>query len=58
MVKIITDSTCDMDDALFKEFDISVIPLTVHLDGRVFRDGIELKLDEMYQLIDKTKTLP
>lgn len=58
MVKIITDSTCDMDDALFKEFNISVIPLTVHLDGRVFRDGIELKLDEMYQLIDKTKTLP
>lgn len=58
MVKIITDSTCDMDDALLKEFDIAVIPLTVHLDNRVFRDGIELKLDEMYDLIEKTRTLP
>ncbi len=58
MVKIITDSTCDMDDALLKEFNIAVIPLTVHLDNRVFRDGIELKLEEMYALIEKTKTLP
>lgn len=58
MVKIITDSTCDMDRSLLKEYDVSVIPLTVNLDNRLFRDGIDLSLEEMYQLIDKTGTLP
>jgi DegV family protein with EDD domain len=58
MVKIITDSTCDMDESLLKEFDISVIPLSVNLDGKVFRDGIDLGLEEMYRLIDKTGALP
>lgn len=58
MVKIITDSTCDMDKALLEEFNISVIPLTVHLDNRIFRDGLDLNLEEMYRLIEKTGTLP
>ena len=58
MVKIITDSTCDMDKSLFNEYGIEVIPLSVNLDNRIFRDGIDLSLDEMYSLINKTKTLP
>jgi DegV family protein with EDD domain len=58
MVQIITDSTCDMDKSLFQAFNIAVIPLAVNLDNRVFRDGIDLNLDEMYRLISKTNTLP
>jgi len=58
MVKIITDSTCDMDANLLKEYDVSVIPSTVNLDNRLFRDGIDLSLEEMYALIEKTGTLP
>lgn len=58
MVKIITDSTCDMDRSLLKEYGVSVIPLTVNLDNRLFRDGIDLGLEDMYALIDKTGTLP
>jgi len=58
MVKIITDSTCDLEKSTLKEFDIAVIPLSVNLDGKVFRDGIDLPLEEMYRLIDKTGTLP
>jgi DegV family protein with EDD domain len=58
MVQIVTDSTCDLDKSMCKDFNIAVIPLSVNLDGRVFRDGIDLSLDEMYQLVDKTGTLP
>jgi DegV family protein with EDD domain len=58
MVKIITDSTCDLEKSTLQEFDIAVIPLSVNLDGKVFRDGIDLPLEEMYHLIDKTGTLP
>lgn len=58
MVRIITDSTCDMEKALLDEFEVSVIPLTVHLDNRVFRDGLDLNLEEMYRMVEKTGTLP
>jgi DegV family protein with EDD domain len=58
MVQIVTDSTCDLEKSMCKDFNIAVIPLSVNLDGRIFRDGIDLSLDEMYQLVNKTGTLP
>lgn len=58
MVQIVTDSTCDLEKSMLEEFNIAVIPLSVNLDGRVFRDGIDLSLDEMYRLVDKSGSLP
>jgi fatty acid-binding protein DegV len=45
MVKIITESTCDMDCSLLKDYDVSVIPLTVNLYNRLFQNGIDLGPD-------------
>jgi DegV family protein with EDD domain len=58
MVQIVTDSTCDLPKPILQEMNIAVIPLSVNLDNRIFRDGIDLSLDEMYSLIEKTGTLP
>jgi DegV family protein with EDD domain len=58
MVQIVTDSTCDLEKSMLEEFNIAVIPLSVNLDGRVYRDGIDLSLDEMYRLVDKSGSLP
>jgi DegV family protein with EDD domain len=58
MVQIVTDSTCDLEKSMLDEFNIAVIPLSVNLDGKVFRDGIDLSLDEMYRLVDKSGALP
>ena len=37
-IKITTDSTCDLSDALLEKYDISILPLTVIKNGEAFKD--------------------
>ena len=48
MIKIIVDSTCDLSEGLRKEYDIRVLPLSVVLNGAEYLDGLEIKLETMY----------
>lgn len=38
---IMTDSCCDLPDALAKELSLSVLPLTVMLDGKLYRNYLD-----------------
>lgn len=58
MVKIISDSTCDLSEELKKEFDIDIIPLHILLGENEFEDGIDITPDEIYSWSDKNSTTP
>ncbi len=58
MVRIITDSTCDLDPAYTRERDIQVLPLTVSFGQEHFRDGIDLSKETFYQRLEQGGTLP
>ncbi len=58
MIKLITDSTCDLSEALIEQHDIDVIPLYVNIDEQSFKDGEELKTDAMYDLVEQTQAVP
>lgn len=47
---IVTDSSCDLPSHLLEEFEIEVVPLTVHFGTEVYRDGV-LSVEEFW---DKT----
>ncbi|TMD04513.1 MAG: DegV family protein [Chloroflexi bacterium] len=47
-VAIVTDSTADLPVDLARERGITVVPLTVRLDGRSYLDGEEIGADEFY----------
>lgn len=47
MIKIVTDSSCDLPSDLLEEYGIEVVPLTVHFGTEVYRDG-DLSLDEFW----------
>lgn len=47
-VKIIVDSTCDLPQELIDDYNIEVLPLRVHIDGREYLDGVELTTTELY----------
>ena len=49
MTRIIVDSTCDLPKALLARFDIAVLPLSVIIEDQVYRDGVEISLDEVYE---------
>lgn len=42
MIKITTDSTCDLPEALLREYDITVLPLGIVMGERLYRDGADI----------------
>ncbi len=57
-IKIATDSTADIPQELCRALNISVLPLTIHHDGKEYRDGIDITPEKMYEILDTAKTLP
>ena len=47
MIKITTDSTCDLPKALIEQYDIAVCPLGVVKAGALFHDGINITTDDI-----------
>jgi len=58
MITITTDSTADLPPDLAQKRGIKVIPLSVTLNGNVYRDGIDLTTDQLFALIQQTQQLP
>lgn len=57
-IAITTDSTCDLPQELIEQNEITVIPLTVLLGDEVYRDGVDIKPQDIYSYVEKTGTLP
>ena len=47
-VALVTDSNAQMPGALRERFDVRVVPLAIVLDGREYREGVDLTSDEFY----------
>lgn len=48
---LLTDSSCDLPDGLARELDIQILPLSVNLDGKAYKnylDEREIKLSDFY----------
>ena len=55
---ISSDSTSDLSAELKERYNIKIIPLGVTLGTEVFRDGIDITPDEIYEHHKKTGELP
>ena len=58
MIKIITDSTSDIDLKYAQELNVEVVPLKVIIDGKEYKDRIDLQPEEFYDLLVNSRTLP
>lgn len=58
MVKILSDSTCDLSQDLLKRYNISILPLHVMLGEKDFRDGVDIRPDDIFRWSDEHKTTP
>ena len=58
MVKIISDSTCDLSQELIKENDIEIIPLLVTFNEDTFQDGVDIDASKIYEEVAKRNILP
>lgn len=57
-VKILTDSTADLPQSILDRYSVGVIPLYVLIDGKSYKDGIEITTDELYRLVSEHHSLP
>lgn len=58
MVKIISDSTCDLSPELLDKYDISILPLHILLGEEEYEDGRDITIDEIYEWSEAHKDTP
>lgn len=58
MIKLIADSTCDLSDELIERYNIGIAPLSITIDGKTYRDRIDITADTFFSKIAEYKAPP
>ena len=58
MIKIITDSTCDIDAELLKQYDIAVVPCYIIWGKEQYLDRVTMSPQEFYERIESDPQQP
>jgi len=58
MVRIVTDSTCDIPVEIARQLDITVVPLRIQIGNETYRDGIDINADRVYHELIHGRELP
>ena len=58
MIKIVSDSTCDLSKELVEKYDIQIAPLHIVLGEKEYLDGVEITPDEIYIWADSNEDTP
>jgi DegV family protein with EDD domain len=51
MIKLLADSTCDLSDEILELYNISMVPLAVTLEGKHYKDRVDIMPDDLYSVI-------
>lgn len=57
-VVVVTDSSATVPVQLAQELDIRVVPIVLAMNGRVYRDGVDVTAGELYQWLRANKHIP
>jgi DegV family protein with EDD domain len=58
MVKIITDSTCDIPAELIQKFGIEIVPINIIFGTETFRDRVDITPEQFYKRLVESKVFP
>lgn len=58
MLHVVTDSSCDLPDELIQRRGITVVPLSVNIDGEDFHEGVDITPREFYDKMARSTDLP
>lgn len=57
-IRIITDSTSDINKEEAKELGLTIVPLKVIFGDKEYRDGVEITIGEFYEKLVSSEVLP
>jgi DegV family protein with EDD domain len=58
MIKIMADSTCDLSKEVLEKYDISLAPLTINIEGKIYKDRIDIEPDDFYGIMATLSEFP
>ncbi len=58
MIQLITDSSADLPKEIIEKYNVKIVPLTINIDGKEYREGVDIKPEEFYEKMSKAKNLP
>lgn len=58
MIKIMADSTCDLSQEFADKYNIDFVPLTVFVDGKDFKDRIDIQPDDIFERMKVSNDYP
>lgn len=57
-MQIVTDYAADISPEQLEGLEVHYLPLTVTIDGKLYRSGVDITADEFYELQAKAKQIP
>jgi len=54
-IKLIADSTCDLSDELIQKYNIRIVPLSISMDNKMLKDGVEVTSKELFDYVESGK---
>jgi DegV family protein with EDD domain len=57
-IGFVTDSTCDLPSALIEQHEIKVVPTFLILEGKEYKDGLDITREEFYTRLPALRTQP
>ena len=57
-IHVVTDSTWDLPTEFVNRYGLSVVPAVLNVDGKSYRDGIDISRSDFYQRLPHLKELP
>lgn len=57
-VKIMTDSSVQLTKEEIEKYDITVVPLSITIDGKTYVDGVDISRRDFVQKMNEAKELP
>lgn len=58
MLQIVTDSSCDLPKELINKFNIKVVPLTINIDDKIYKEGVDITPEGFYEKMAQSARLP
>ena len=55
---IVTDSTCYLTDQEIADNNITVVPIPVIIDGKIYKEGVDITTEEFYERLRNSQSFP
>lgn len=58
MIKIVTDTTCDLPSAMVEEYDITMVPINIQFGTENYHEGVDIDRELFYRKIEEMGIIP